>query len=234
MTISCPGGDHAGPGPFCTRCGQRIPEPDANATDASCSEGNHQGPGLFCTLCGRRIIANPPVPSKAKTSIRKKLLIGVGGTIGLLMFIGFIGALADDSEGGQVQGEQQPAVARQDFTVDCAIRGGVIDIGDIPECIEKGEFEENSLKRVKVKGSAPTHALGKIFKIHGWDSQNRPINGVIVVDHEETYETLIRLGRGDWVNLSCYYDSFRHVEGYVEEGDVAYATVSLSSCIDLK
>ena len=231
MIMSCRGGDHAGPGPFCTRCGQRIPEPDASATNASCGEGNHQGPGPFCTLCRRRILANLPVTSKAKMSIWKKLPIGMGATIGILMFIGFIGVLADDSEEGQVQGEQQPTDAQQGYMADCAgiSRGGVTDIGDIPECIEKGEFEENRLRRVKVRGSAPTHMLGKLFKIHGWDTQGRPINGSITVDHEETYETLLRLGEGDWVNLSCYYHSLRYLEDYVAEGDIAYVVVSLSS-----
>lgn len=137
-------------------------------------------------------------------------------------------------EGRAADLELQPTATRQGFMADCAGRGGVIDIGDIPECIEKGEFEENSLKRVKVKGSVPTHVLGKIFKIQGWDSQGRPVGGTVSVDHEETYDTLVRLGKGDWVNLSCNYHSLRYVEDYVEGGDVYYIMVSLSNCIDLK
>lgn len=173
-----------------------------------------------------------------KMSTWKKVLIGVGGTLGILFLIGFIGALAEDS------GEQptidvsakQPENSGKGYMADCAGGGrtGVIDVGDIPECIEKGEFEENSLTRVKVRGSAPTQVLGKLFKIQGWDSQDRPIGGTLTVDHQETYDTLIRLDSSDWVNLSCYYHSLRYVEDYVEGGDVFYITVSLSDCIDLK
>ena len=78
--------------------------------------------------------------------------------------------------------------------------------------------------KARTGSKVPKVSLGHIY------SQGRPIGGTVSVDRQETYDTMIRLGRGDWVNLSCYYDSFRHVE----EGDVAYATVSLSSCIDLK
>ena len=70
--------------------------------------------------------------------------------------------------------------------------------------------------------------------IKGSDSQDRWSNASISVDDSETYLTLLRLGRGDWVNLSCNYDSFRYVEDYEEKDDKAYAVIHLSDCIDLK
>ena len=237
MIINCTEGNHQGPGPFCTRCGQRIPDPVANAANASCSEGNHLGPGPFCTRCGQRILANSTVTSKAKMSLWKKIMIGVGGTIGVLFLIGIIGTLGDEPENGRSSGEgQEPATAREGFVADCTgrTRGGVIDVADIPECIERGEFEDDPLRRVKVRGYVSGDQLGKFFKIYGTDSQDRPVNGSISVDHQETYDTLIRLDQGDWVNLSCIYHSFRLLGGYVDDGDTAYAVVSLSDCIDLK
>ena len=131
--------------------------------------------------------------------------------------------------------ESEPAeVDSEPKEVECEDYKGVIDVGAIPECIEKGEFDENSPSRVKVSGSSPSHLVGSTFKIHGWDSQDRGINAIVNVDHQETYETLLRLGGSDWINLSCYYSSYTKVEDYTDDGDKAYAIVHLNECIDLK
>ena len=228
------GGNHQGPGPFCTKCGQLIPEPSARATNASCSGGNHQGPGPFCTVCGQRMLANPPVTSTTKMSMVKKILMGFGGILGVMVLIGIVGAAIDDLE--EEDREPNATASRQGYIADCTglRESGVVDIGDIPECIEKDEFDENSFRRVKVNANVAGHQVGKLFKLYDWDSEGRPINSLITVDHQETYETMIRLGRGDWVNLSCLYYSVNYVEEYSQGGDVPYAVVHLTNCIDLE
>ena len=130
--------------------------------------------------------------------------------------------------------EDESSVESETKEVECEIYGGIIDVGSIPECIQNGEFDDDSFSRVKVRGSSPSHLFGNSFKIHGWDSQDRGINAIVSVDHQETYETLLRLGGSDWINLSCYYSSYEKVKEYTEGGDKAYAIVHLNDCIDLK
>ncbi len=263
MELGCNEGNHHGPGPFCTICGQRIPEPTADVTNLSCSVGNHLGTGPFCTRCGQPIAERPVgvTQTGSKSGLGKKVLIGCGGVFAFFILLVVVGLLADDSDvppgatsipTPQATEATTSATLPPQFTpleptptpkptptpigaaADCPDIRDIIDIGDIPECIEEGEFDENSLRRVKVHANVAGHQLGKLFKIYGWDNQDRPINGSISVDHQETYDTMIRLGSGDWVNLSCYYSSVNYVEEYVQGGDVAYAIVHLRDCIDLK
>ena len=67
-----------------------MPDPTIASTNESCSGGNHQGRGPFCTLCGQRVLANSQVFSTKKMSLWKKLLIGLGGTVGVLVLIAVI------------------------------------------------------------------------------------------------------------------------------------------------
>ena len=99
MSTECSQGQHAGPGPFCTRCGQRIPDPSASTTNMPCTTGEHQGSGPFCTRCGQRItgsaVGAPQAGSKASPA--KKIMIGCGGVIALFTVITIAAFLADDS-----------------------------------------------------------------------------------------------------------------------------------------
>ena len=202
MNTGCSGGNHQGPGPFCTRCGQRIPETTADATNVSCSGGNHLGTGPFCTRCGQPIAERPVgvTQTGSKSGLGKKVLIGCGGVFAFFILLVVVGLLADDSDvppgatsipTPQATEATTAATLPPQFTpleptpspkpkptptpigaaADCPDIRDIIDIGDIPECIEEGEFDESSSARVKVNGNAPTHILGKLFKIHGWDSQ---------------------------------------------------------------
>lgn len=171
-----------------------------------------------------------PQPAKPRMRTWKKVLIGICGVYGAILLIAIVAALLADP------GDSGTAVEQRTTSVDCTDieEGRVMNMGNIPECVEVGEFDENSFSRVKVRASVEGHQLGKIFRLYDWDSEGRPINGSITVDHQETYETMIRLGKGDWVNLSCFYSSTSFVEDYSPEGNKAYAVVLLANCIDLK
>lgn len=122
-----------------------------------------------------------------------------------------------------------------DVTVeDCDGYESTIDVGKIPECIEEGRFNEDPFRRVKVRGANPEYVVLNSFIIQGADSQGRWSNAWITVDHDDTYQTLLRLGQGDWINLSCNYNSFEYAENYAGSASGPYAIISLNDCIDLK
>ena len=120
---------------------------------------------------------------------------------------------------------------------DCDGQGNIMDVGSIPECIEHGMFDENSLGRVRVSGVSPEQSFRSDFRIKGFDSQDRFSVAYITVDHAGTYRTLTELSQQSgvrWVNLYCNYDSFNYVEDYEEGSKSLYAVIYLTDCIDLK